>query len=82
MTDTAHQLGLDLTQREDQRLTYPQLEARLGILRGTMHSAKALGLLFSCENFQRRCRDLDINQRELGLYMISKWNQHRLSLAN
>ena len=82
MTDTTHQLGLDLTQREDQRLTYPQLEARLGILRGTMHSAKALGLLFSCENFQRRCRDLDINQRELGLYMISKWNQHRLSHAN
>ena len=82
MTDTAHQLGLDLTQREDQRLTYPQLEARLGILRGTMHSAKALGLLYSCEHFQRRCKGLDINQRELGLFMISKWTQNRLSLAN
>ena len=81
MTDTTYQLGLDLTQRKDQRPTYPQLEARLGILRGTMHTATALGLLYSCVKFQRKCKKLNINQRELGLYMISKWAKRRLSLA-
>ena len=81
MTDTTHQLDLDLTQRENQRLTYPQLEAKLGILHGTMHSAKALGLLYGCQDFQRRCKSLDINQRELGLYMISQWVLMRVELA-
>ena len=77
------QLKLSYTDanQKDTSSYWSHANARLGILRGTMHTTKALGVLYHCQHFQQCCRRENINQREMGLRIIESWQREHLSLA-
>lgn len=73
-------LSYTATNQKDTSSYWSAVHARLGILRGTMHSTQALGVLYHCQHFQQRCRRENINQREMGLRIIESWQREHLSL--
>jgi hypothetical protein len=72
---------LNIYSRQDadaQGPDWPYHAARYGILAGTMHTAKAIGLLLSCADFQETCATKGVNQLVGARYAIQRWQRVHL----